>query len=193
MTTLLFFLIGTFLLMMRTALFPALPEWLGRPDLHLILIVFISLHLSIWSSTIVVLLLGLILDIVSGVFGGLHPITLLLLMMGIKFLSGKLIIKDKAPQIPVVLLSYLFINSLIYVTTVLLSSGDSLPWDWRPILFQMLVLTVLTMPCFALFDFLHRWSISGKGPFSRHKKNKGNRFTLQRYNEESPDRSATDR
>lgn len=180
MTTTFFFLLGTFLIIMRTALFPALPEWLGRPDLYLILIVFISLHFNLWSGTIIILLLGLILDMVSGVFGGLYPITLLVLMAGIRILSKKLFIKDKAPQIPVVLLSYLFINALLYLTAIVLSTGGALSWDWRPILFQMLVIAILTMPCFALFDFLYRWSTSEKKIFSLQRKNRSNRFKARR-------------
>ncbi len=180
MTTTFFFLLGTLLLLMRTAFFPALPEWLGRPDIHLILIVFISLHLNIWSSTFIILLLGLILDIVSGIFGGLYPITLLLLMMGIRFLSQKLIIKDRAPQIPVVLLSYLFINTIIYLTTTIVTTGESLPWDWRPVLFQMFVLGILTMPCFSLFVFLNKWLLSEKTIFPFRRKSGGNRFKVQR-------------
>ncbi|MFO7760776.1 MAG: rod shape-determining protein MreD [Thermodesulfobacteriota bacterium] len=180
MTTSFFFLLGTFLIIIRTALFPAMPEWLGRPDLYLILIVFISLHLNIYSSTIIILLLGLILDIVSGIYSGLYPITLLLLMAGIKFLSRKLIIKNKAPQIPIVLLSYLFINVLLHMTAIIMNSGDPLPWSWRPILFQMLVLAVLTMPCFTIFDFIYKWLSSEKKIFTASGKNRNNRFKIQR-------------
>ena len=75
----LFFIVGLILLVIQTTLFGSMPDWLGRPDLLFIFIIFITVRLELIQGAFLVLLLGLVMDIFSGIFLGLYPLTNLIL------------------------------------------------------------------------------------------------------------------
>ncbi|MBC8318727.1 MAG: rod shape-determining protein MreD [Desulfobulbaceae bacterium] len=148
-----FFLLGLSLLIIQTTLFSAMPDWLGRPDLLFIFIIFITVRLEIIQGAFLVLMLGLIMDIFSGIFLGLYPVTNLILFFIIHFLSRRFMVSELPHQIPLVLTCYLFTNTMIFISTAILEPENILPWNWIAIFFQMLLLSILTIPFFALYDF----------------------------------------
>lgn len=149
--------LGIFLLIIQTSLLSELPEWLGKPDLLFVLIVFVALRLELFRGAFLLLLFGLIMDIFSGIFLGLYPIIYLLLFFILYALSKRLIINEVVQQIPLVLLCYLFVNGLLYVLVAMLEPDSTLIWNWKKIILQLLLLAVITLPLFALFESIETW------------------------------------
>ena len=149
-----FFITGLILLITQTTLFGSMPDWMGRPDLLFIFVIFITVRLEIIEGAFLVLLLGLIMDIFSGIFLGLYPVTNLILFFIVRFLAKRIIVGELPHQIPLVLSCYVFSNAIIFISTAVLAPENILPWNWKAIFFQMLLLSILTIPFFALYDFL---------------------------------------
>jgi len=157
-----FFLLGILLLILQTSLLISLPEWLGRPDPLFVLIVFAATRLDLAHGAIVLLLLGLVMDIFSGVFLGLYPIVYLLLFFVLHSLSRRLVIHEMVHQIPLVLSCYLFVNGLIFIIATMLAPENDLAWNWKKILLQMLLLAVISLVLFPLFHFAEQLSAQKK-------------------------------
>lgn len=157
-----FFLLGILLLILQTSLLISLPEWLGRPDPLFVLIVFVAARLDLVHGALVLLLLGLVMDIFSGVFFGLYPIVYLLLFLGLHSLSRRFVIQELAHQIPLVLSCYLFVNSLLFIIATILAPENDLVWNWKKILLHMLLLAIISSPLFSLFHFAKQLSVKKK-------------------------------
>ncbi|MGV1099998.1 rod shape-determining protein MreD [Thiovibrio sp. JS02] len=171
-----FFLLGTILLVFETTLLHALPEWFGRPNLLFLLIVFIATNLDIYKGAVLALLFGLLMDIFSGIFLGLHPIVYLLLFFVLQGVSRTLAINEAVHQMPLVALSYLFTASSIFLFASILAPESKLYWAWGNEILQVLILAVICIPFFSLFKWLTLF-VNNKGqrnPFRRQKS--GNRY-----------------
>jgi len=148
-----FFILGTFLLTLQTTVLQILPEWLGRPDLLFLLIVFIALHMEIHQGAFLTLFFGLITDIFSGIFLGVHPIIYLTLFFVLKGITKHLFISD-THQPPLVVISYLFTTSSIFIFSAALAP-DTLPdWSWRYVLLQSLILSIISIPFIRICNWL---------------------------------------
>ena len=171
-----FFLLGLALLIIQTTLFSAMPDWLGRPDLLFIFIIFITVRLDIIKGALLVLMLSLIMDIFSGIFLGLYPVINLILFFIVHLLSRRFIISELPHQIPLVMSCYLFSNTMIFISTAMLAPENILPWNGKAIFFQILLLSILTLPFFALYDFL--LSLRNSPEFFRlfGRQQRGNKF-----------------
>jgi len=175
----LLFLSGTFLLILQTTLLHVLPEWFGRPNLLFLLIVFLGTSLGIYKGAVLALLLGLLMDIFSGVFLGLHPVIFLALFSILQVVSRHLAINSSIHQIPLVVLSYLFTASSIFIFTSILTPENRLYWAWGNEILQVLILSVICIPFFKLLLWLTTIFDSKKAgnPFRRQKT--GNRYRIQ--------------
>ncbi|MCJ7602122.1 MAG: rod shape-determining protein MreD [Desulfobulbaceae bacterium] len=147
-----YFFLGVFLLILQTSLLTILPEWIGSPDPFFVLIVFVAIRLKLVHGAVLLLVLGLIMDIFSGIFLGIYPITYLLLFFLLHGLSRRLVIHDVFHRIPLVIVSYLFVNSLLYSIASYLAPENELLWDWKEILMEIILLAVITLPLFTLFE-----------------------------------------
>lgn len=149
-----FFILGTVLLTLQTSLFQVLPDWLGRPDLLFVLLIFISIRTKTYQGAVLALLFGLVMDIFSGVFLGVYPVLYLLLFFAIKGISMHFILDDPAHQAPLVAVSYLVNNIGVVIFTMILAPENSLMWAWGGLILQMLILSVITVPLFKFFDVI---------------------------------------
>ena len=172
-----FFLLGALLLIIQTSFFPFLPGWIGKPDLLFILVIFLALRMKIFQGGVLTLLLGLLMDIFSGIYLGLYPMTYLILFFSIQWAVKHLFVGEISHQIPLVVVSYLFMSSGVFIGSSMLEPKGLLHWSWPDIFLQMLMLAIMTMPLFYMFDKVMgffkkrqvRWTLVG----SRSK----NRFT----------------
>ncbi|MDH3332480.1 MAG: hypothetical protein OEL68_09175, partial [Desulfobulbaceae bacterium] len=105
-----FLILGILILVLQTTFLQLLPVWLGKPDILFLLIVHISCQSEIFRGALVVLLLGLLMDVFSGVFLGLYPVIYLLVFAFIKGISRRVAINEFAYQVPLALISYLFVS-----------------------------------------------------------------------------------
>ncbi|MBU0730376.1 MAG: rod shape-determining protein MreD [Proteobacteria bacterium] len=147
-----FLIIGALLLVIQTSILPLLPEWIGRPDLLFILVVFIGTSMETFRGTVLVLLFGLLMDIFSGLFLGLYPLLYLILFFVIKGVSRHILIEDSYYQAPLVVVSYLFTTVGLFIFCSIMAPENQFYWSWRDILLQLLIISIISVPLRHLYD-----------------------------------------
>lgn len=154
MFIIIFLILGILILIVQTTFLQILPPWLGYPDILFLLIVYISCQKEILAAAVIILLLGLLMDVFSGVYLGLYPVVYLLIFAFIKGISRKIALSDFTYQVPLAVISYLLVSIFMFGFSYLLAP-ESLPqWNWGTILLQLLMLAVIGAPVFALFDYI---------------------------------------
>lgn len=172
------FLTGTILLILQTTLLNNLPEWLGRPNLLFLFVVFLGVYLDPYKGLILALLFGLVMDIFSGVILGLHPTIYLLLVSLLQFISRHLAVNSPVNQIPLVSLSYLLTSGCIFIFATILSPENRLYWDWGSEILQVLILSVICIPFFTFFNWLTTVFYSKNADHHSRRRKSGNRFRI---------------
>ena len=172
-----FFFLGVFLLILQTTLFQILPDWAGKPDLLFVLIVFLAIRMDVIKGAVLVLLFGLLMDIFSGIYLGLHPVIYLMLFFALHGITKHLAINESIHQVPIVVISYLLACNGIYTFASILSPDNDLVWSWGQLLLQVVILTLITAPLFKIYG----WTLSLLEDRSKHlspwrKSKSGNRF-----------------
>jgi rod shape-determining protein MreD len=171
-----FFVLGIITLVLQTTLIQLLPAWLGRPDLMFLLIVYIACRSEIIKSAFLVLVMGFLMDVFSGVFLGLYPVIYLLVFAFIKGISRQIAINEFAYQVPLAVISYLLVNTGMFIISLVLAPDSPPQWSWGVIILQLLMLAVIGIPVFGFFDkvmrFFDNQSISRRLLSARQ----GNRF-----------------
>jgi rod shape-determining protein MreD len=177
MLTLVFIILGSFLLVLQTSLFTVLPGWIGNPDLLFLLVVFLAARMANFQGFFLVLILGLLMDIFSGLTPGLFPLLYGALFLAIKFLSRQIIVDEPAHQPALAAISYLVCHSTIYLYLLAANQDIDITWSWHDILLAMLIQAVLALPLFQFFNYLLRTFSADRDRLwlpRRHKT--GNRF-----------------
>jgi rod shape-determining protein MreD len=166
-----FLLLGILSIVLQTTFLQLLPNWLGKPDILFLLIVYISCQSDILRGSVVILLLGLLMDVFSGVFLGLYPVIYLLVFAFIKGISRKVAINEFAYQVPLAVISYLFVSIGMYLFSYSLGPDTPPQWFWGTILLQLLMLAVIGAPVFGIFasimNFCRSASAAGRLPGSK--------------------------
>ena len=152
MFIIIFMVLGILILLLQTTFLQLMPAWLGKPDILFLLIVYISCKPDIVRGLVVVLLLGLLMDVFSGVFLGLYPVIYLLVFAFIKGISRRIAINEFAYQVPLAVISYLFVSTGMYIFSFSLAPDTPPQWSWGTVLLQLLMLTVIGAPVFGVFD-----------------------------------------
>ena len=116
------------------------------------------------------------MDAFSGVFLGLYPVIYLLVFAFIKGISRQISINEFAYQIPLAVISYLFVAIGMFLFSFFLAPDSPPQWSWGIILLQLLILAVIGTPVLGLFDSIMNFyrSSSASGRFLGT--NKSNRF-----------------
>ena len=176
MFIIIFLILGILILVLQTTFLQLLPAWLGKPDILFLLIVYISCQSDILRGSVLILLLGLLMDVFSGVFLGLYPVIYLLVFAFIKGISRKIAINEFAYQVPLAVISYLFVSIGMFLFSFSLAPDSPPQWSWGTILLQLLMLAVIGAPVFGIFDAIMNFyrSTSAAGLFPGSKSS--NRF-----------------
>jgi rod shape-determining protein MreD len=162
-----FMILGILIIVLETTFLQLLPAWLGKPDLLFLLIVYVACQANFFRGALIVLLLGLIMDAFSGVFLGLYPVTYLLVFAFIKGISRQIAINEFAYQVPLAVVSYLFVGTGMFLFSFFLAPDSPPQWSWGAILLQLLILAVIGTPVFGIFDSVSNFykSSSASGRF----------------------------
>jgi rod shape-determining protein MreD len=176
MVTASFILLGGFLIVAETTFLQFFPNWLGRPDLVFILLVFTAYKFSWSRGLLLAFFLGWLLDVVSGVFLGTYLLLSLLLFAIVKFLSQNSSVKETAYQIPLVGVSYFVVQCLFYLFFSMAQPGALPPWSWPRVLQETIILFVASLPCFVFFNWLYEKVSQRHLMFKSMKRRSGNRF-----------------
>jgi rod shape-determining protein MreD len=171
-----FLILGILILVLQTTFLQLLPAWLGKPDILFLLIVYVACQADILRGAFIVLLLGVLMDAFSGVFLGLYPVIYLLVFAFIKGISRQIAINEFAYQVPLAVISYLFVSIGMFLFAFFLAPDSPPQWSWGVILLQLLILAVIGTPIFGIFDSITNFyrSSSASGRFLGT--NRSNRF-----------------
>jgi rod shape-determining protein MreD len=146
-----FIVLSLFLLVTQTVLFSFLPAWMGAPDLIFLLVVYLAYHYDFVKGAVLVFFMGLLLDIYSGILVGIYPTIYLVIFFFLKILSRH-VANETTYQAPLVVISYLFNTSAIFIIASLFAPAAEIDWSWRAMLLQLLMLAIMVIPFFALCD-----------------------------------------
>jgi rod shape-determining protein MreD len=146
------FYIGTCLLLLivRTTILPYIPILRGMYDLLIPFVIFISICLPMRESLPFVLILGLIMDNLSGSPFGLYITFYLWLFIGVRFLIKFLRVSNRFLLSAVVVIAVLIENLLMTTIFAFFRPAGQLPADAFLILTQQFLWAVVTGPLFLL-------------------------------------------
>lgn len=82
-----YFLVGYLFVLIQSALWPALLSWSVKPDLLLMLIVYMGLRESPLRGALLTCLLGACIDAMAGSHPGLHGVTLLIVFFSVRIVA----------------------------------------------------------------------------------------------------------
>ena len=150
-----FLLTGLVFIILQTTVFQMIPEWMSTPDLLFLLILFISLKWPLFRGSVMVLFFAWIMDIVSGVFLGLHAAVYLSLFLLIKGLLRHLSLDHPIHLPGLVAAGYLVVSTATYFFTVMLGPETQYNWPWMRIILQMFILSVISIPFFTVCNAIH--------------------------------------
>lgn len=146
------FFIGTclFLLIVQTTIFPFIPGLGGMYDLLIPFVIFIIICLPLRESLPFVLILGLIMDNLSGSPFGLYLTFYVWLFIGVRFITKFLRVSNKFFLSVVVVAAVLIQNLLIIATFAIFGPGGALPADTVLNVATQFIWAVATGPLFLL-------------------------------------------
>jgi len=171
MFIIIYLILGILILVLQTTFMQLLPVWLGKPDILFLLIIYLSCQSDVIRGSVVILLLGVLMDVFSGVFLGLYPVVYLLVFAFIRGISRRVAINEFAYQVPLAVISYLFVSIGMFLFSYSMAPETPPQWYWGTILLQLLMLAVIGAPVFGIFDsimsFYRRTSAVGRFPGSK--------------------------
>jgi rod shape-determining protein MreD len=85
-----YFLLGYLFVLLQTSLWPQLLPFAIKPDLILVLVVYLGLSEGHLNGGLLSFLLGACLDAMAGSHHGLHGVTLLLIFYSVRFVTDRL-------------------------------------------------------------------------------------------------------
>lgn len=179
MRLLIFSLLGVFFLALQTTVLPALPEWIGVPDLLFLLILFLAIYGRSWSGAALCVLFGLGSEVFSGYFLGLYVVAYLLIFFATRGLSARFDLQALNYQPSLVVVAYLFANGFVYFATMMLADQVVVPWAWGAILQRVLILAILMIPVSRLLLSLMNWCDRSRKSKTLFRRKKGNYYTAR--------------
>ncbi|MBW2436897.1 MAG: hypothetical protein JRF29_06440 [Deltaproteobacteria bacterium] len=147
------FYIGTCLLLLivQTTILPYIPVLRGMYDLLIPFVIFISICLPMRESLPFVLILGLIMDNLSGSPFGLYMTFYLWLFIGVRFIIRFLRVSNRFLLSAVVVIAVLIENLLTIAIFAFFRPAGQLPADTFLVLTQQFLWAIVTGPLFLLF------------------------------------------
>ncbi len=152
-----FFVLGIVLIVLETTLLQSFPLWIGRPDFVYILVAFTAYRFAWLPGLLMTFSLGWIMDSLTGVNLGVYPLECLAVFACLKALTTNNPLRASTYQIPLVGLSYFFVQLVTYFLYSF-TLPDFLPeWSWGRIFGETGILMVATIPCFLLLKALSEY------------------------------------
>jgi rod shape-determining protein MreD len=149
--------LGVFLVVLQTTLLQFTPESFGRPDFVFLLVVFAAYRFAWLPGIVLTFTVSWIIDVLTSYYLGIYPLQCLLVFACLKGITTNIPIKESVYQIPLVGIGYFCMHLLVYCATSLLLP-DALPeWLWGRILRETLLLVVVAVPCFLVFNGLYEY------------------------------------
>lgn len=171
-----FFIIGVFTVVFQTTILPMLPDLLGRPDLVFILVAFAAYRFDWLRGIFLAFACGWMMDVVAVSHLGLFVFEYLLVFGCLHTLVMTSPMKESTYQVPLVGISYMLGQFILYLSLGLVVSGSFMEWSWDRVFRETVVMMIASIPCFLLFNAFFEY-FQNRKPASRFVRRKsGNRF-----------------
>ncbi len=167
MTFLCFLVVGTLLVVMQTTLLMPTPIWPFAPDLYFIFVAFLASRFSILSSLILIYLLGLMLDVLTGTVLGMFSSLCFLGFAVIRLFAGNAMYRDFLYSIPLISLTFSVLSGLLYLLFDFFYAGQLVPWNWGEMLVRTLLVALFTYPLFRFLDMVYTYGENTVLPWKR--------------------------
>ncbi len=152
-----FLILGVFLIVAQTTLFPLLPEVLGNPDFLYIVIIFAAYRFAWGPGLVYVYALGWMMDVVSGIHLGLYPLENIIVFSAMKLLTENSPLKENTYQVPLVGVSYFLVQMGFYFLYSMIMPDTLPPWSWNRIVQETFILLFATIPAFLLLNAIYEF------------------------------------
>ena len=151
-----FLLMGLLLIVLQTTIFMFTPTWAGAPDLYYILVAYLAYRLDLFRGVLILLPLSSILDVFSGTIIGMYPAICFAGYFLLKFISTKMPLRESLYQIPMVAVSYLAVNRLVFLLLDFMQPETLIPWNWPLELLRAGLVILFAFPLFRFLAFFHQ-------------------------------------
>ena len=152
-----FLILGVFLIVAQTTFFPLLPGALGHPDFLYIIIVFAAYRFGWGTGLLYVYVLGWMMDVVSGIHLGLYPLENIIVFSSLKLLTENSPLKENTYQLPLVGVSYFFVQMVFYFLYSMIMPETLPPWSWNRMVQETFILLLATIPAFLLLNAVYEY------------------------------------
>lgn len=171
-----FFVLGLLLIGLQTTLFMINPLWSAAPDFYFVLVAYLAYRHDILRGLIILFPLSMIFDVLSGLLLGMYPALFILGFLLLKFMASHLPVRESLYQIPMVGVSYLLVNWLVYVFMSFAASAVLVPWSWPVMLMRAGLVVLFAFPLFWFFEVFSRRVDGKKTPLRKIRLRSGNRY-----------------
>lgn len=157
MHTLIFMVLGVFLIVLQTTALQLLPGGFGRPDLTYMLVAFAAYRFAWLPGILLSFTMGWIFDVLVGINLGIYPLECLLVFCCLKLLTSNTPVKAPAYEIPLIGISYFLLQMLVYFLSSITVPEVVPAWSWGVVVRETILLVLAAIPCFLLFNSLYEY------------------------------------
>lgn len=158
MLTIVFGLIGIFVIIFQTALLPtSLAATIQLPDLVFVYIVYCAYRFNLLQGIFLAFSVSWLQDVVGAVKLGLYPVECLIIFFIFRFLSQNNPIKNVLFQFPLVGLAYFVMQLIVTMLHTLMDPISQPPILWIPLSMESFFVFLISVPSFAIFNYIYRW------------------------------------
>ena len=114
--------------------------------------------------------------VVSSVYLGTFVVKYLIVFFVLNMLTQNSPVKEAAYQVPLVGISYFLVQCGFYSAPTLAAADLVSPWSWHRVGRETIILMIVTVPCFLLFNNLYEYLLNRRVVPRVIRKKGGNRF-----------------
>lgn len=158
--TAVFLVLGIVICVLQTTALQMMPGDFARPDLVYLLVAFAAYKLPWVPGLLLAFCVGWVLDVLVGVNLGIYPLQFLVVFVCLKFITLKSPVKESAYQIPMVGLSHLLLQMVVYLFSSMTLQYGLPEWSWVSSIQETILLILAAIPCFLLFNSLYEYLVN---------------------------------
>jgi len=171
-----FIFVGLLLIVLQTSVLMVSPVWVGSPDLYFILIAYLAYRFDLLRSLIIIIPLSWVMDVFSGVVIGTYPAICFGAFVLLKVIDAKIPVRESLYQVPLMGVSYLIVNKVVYTFIAFFLPDSIAPWSWAEMFVKVFLLVLVAFPLFRVFEYLNQRLQKRFVPFKMLRIRSGNRF-----------------
>ncbi|NLZ18348.1 MAG: rod shape-determining protein MreD [Desulfobulbaceae bacterium] len=167
MTLICFIVVATLLVILQTTLLMPIPVWAFAPDFYFILVAYLASRFTLLPALILVYIIGLMLDVLTGTVLGMFSSLCFTGFALIRLFANKVVYKNFLYSIPLIALAFFALSGLVYLVFDFLYPDHLVPWVWWEMAVRTALVALFTYPLFRLFDVIHTYGENTVLPWKR--------------------------